>query len=178
MTLPLKARSNRPLDTGRPAPAVDPARLTAANINPSTLLATDYLNHFNEATMMLEILPEFPDCIIDLMQWRPLTYAEHFEASSFKDRELAVAAYKRADPDVRGNLDELADEMNAILASTIDAMRNSVSTHAIALAQDTSHRLRPLVAQLGAVINGSGPAVVTDAEADAPQAAVDALFER
>ena len=31
-------------------------RLADANINPVTGLATDYLNHFNEAIMLLEML--------------------------------------------------------------------------------------------------------------------------
>jgi hypothetical protein len=113
MTLPQKARSNRPPEVYRRVflSTIDPARLIAANINPTTLLATDYLNHFNEASMMLEMLPEIPDCITDLVQWRPLTYAEHFTESNFKDRELAIAAHELADPDARRRLDELADEM-------------------------------------------------------------------
>jgi hypothetical protein len=40
-----------------PEPGLDEeariARLRAANINPRTGLATDYLNHFNEAIMLL-----------------------------------------------------------------------------------------------------------------------------
>jgi len=32
------------------------AELLAANINPRTGLATDYLNHFNEAIMLLEMI--------------------------------------------------------------------------------------------------------------------------
>jgi len=179
MTLPQKARSNRLPEVYRRVflSTIDPARLTAANINPTTLLATDYLNHFNEASMMLEMLPEIPDCITDLVQWRPLTYAEHFAESNFKDRELAIAAHELADPDARRRLDELADEMNAILASTIDAVLDSTPLHAATVIESTSQRLRLLVAQAAAVINGSGLTVVTDADADAPQAAVDALFE-
>jgi hypothetical protein len=56
----------------------DRARLLDANINPITGLATDYLNHFNEAIMMLELAPEMPDCMEDLSAWRPLSYCEHF----------------------------------------------------------------------------------------------------
>lgn len=179
MTVSRKARSDRPHEVYRRIlqPAMDPARLAAANINPKTLLATDYLNHFHEATMMLEMLPQIPDCITDLVQWRPLTYAEHFAESNFKDREIAIAAHELADPAVRRQLDELADEMNAILASTIDAVLDATPLYAITLVEETSHRLRPLVARASAVINGSGPTVVTDGEADAPQAAIDAWFE-
>src|SRR3546814_1723486 len=32
------------------------------NINQNTLLATDYLNHFNEIIMLLEMLPSMPEC--------------------------------------------------------------------------------------------------------------------
>src|SRR2546430_6889957 len=57
------------------------AELKAANINPRTGLATDYLNHFNEAVMLLEMIPDIPECAEDFLQWRPLSYAEHFTAS-------------------------------------------------------------------------------------------------
>src|SRR5215831_18093245 len=91
------------------------ALLRAANINPRTGLATDYLNHFNEAIMLLEMVPELPDCIDDLNAWQPLSYTEHFQASSFRDRELAIEAYELADPRLRDRLDELANVMNAML---------------------------------------------------------------
>ena len=33
------------------------------NINETTLLATDYLNHFNEIIMVLELVPDMPECL-------------------------------------------------------------------------------------------------------------------
>src|SRR6202023_3307532 len=102
---------------------VDRARLVEANINPVTGLATDYLNHFNEAIMILELAPQVPECIDDFCAWRPLSYCEHFAASRFKERDLAIAAYGNADPALRRRLDELADGMNAILLATAAAMR-------------------------------------------------------
>ena len=45
-----------------PRPAFDSARLAAANINPRTGLASDYLNHFNEAVMLLDLLQQAPEC--------------------------------------------------------------------------------------------------------------------
>src|SRR5712691_11502627 len=87
----------------RPA-GIDPARaaeLRAANINPRTGLATDYLNHFNEAIMLLEMIPDIPECAEDFLAWTPLSYAEHFTASNFKARDLAIEAYDSADATVR-----------------------------------------------------------------------------
>src|ERR1700741_2083717 len=96
----------------------DRGRRIEANINPVTGLATDYLNHFNEAIMMLELAAQMPECIDDFCAWRPLSYCGTFAASSFKERDLAIAAYENADPALRRRLDELADGMNAILLAT------------------------------------------------------------
>src|SRR4026208_2523126 len=86
--------------------AIDAERLAAANINPKTGLATDYLNHFNEAIMLLDLLPQMPECIVELIGWEPLSYEEHFVASHFKDKGLAISAYEAADPIARVRLDE------------------------------------------------------------------------
>jgi hypothetical protein len=162
-----------------PAPGlgVDRARLLEANINPGTGLATDYLNHFNEAIMMLELAPEMPECIDDFCAWRPLSYCEHFAASTFRERDLAIAAYRRADPALRRRLDELADRMNAILLATAAAMRAKPQALAT-LAREALVRLRPLIARAGAVIHGAETAAAEASEAQATQAAVDALFTR
>ena len=69
-------------------PSIDPARLIEANINPVTGLATDYLNHFNEAIMMLELIPAMPECVDDLMGWRVMSYCEHFMSTHQKHRDL------------------------------------------------------------------------------------------
>ena len=130
---------------------VERARLIEANINPVTGLATDYLNHFNEAIMMLELAAQMPECIDDFCAWRPLSYCEHFAASSFKERDLAIAAYGNADPALRLRLDELADAMNAILLATAAAMRAEPQALGV-LAADALLRLRPLVARAGAPI--------------------------
>jgi hypothetical protein len=87
-------------------------RLRVANINPRTGLATDYLNHFNEAVMLLEMVPDMPECAEDFLTWSPLSYAEHFTASNFKARDLAIEAYEKADPNVRAQFDHLADTMD------------------------------------------------------------------
>src|SRR5450830_1377187 len=96
------ARSHRqmPLAPG-PDREARAAQLRAANINPRTGLATDYMNHFNEAIMLLEMLSSCPDCRDDFLGWRPMSYREHFEASRFKGRVLAIAAYDAADPSLR-----------------------------------------------------------------------------
>jgi hypothetical protein len=77
------------------------ARLENTNINPETLLATDYLNHFNEVVMLLDLVAEMPDCRADLAEWRPCTYPEHFRQSGFAYSDLAIAAWEHVTPDRR-----------------------------------------------------------------------------
>ena len=66
------------------------------NVNDETLLATDYLNHFNEIAMILELLVDCPDCIDEAKEWRPKTYEEHFNDSGFSAKEFVIAAYTHA----------------------------------------------------------------------------------
>src|SRR6266852_7356699 len=97
------------------------AQLRAANINPRTGLATDYLNHFNEAIMLLEMIPDMPECSEDFLHWTPLSYAEHFTASNFTARDLAISAYESADPDIRAEFDNINGNMTAILVAVHEA---------------------------------------------------------
>ena len=158
--------------------AADPARLAAANINPKTRLASDYLNHFNEAVMLLDLLPSMPECIVELIGWEPLSYQEHFAGSHFKDKALAIAAYAVAEPAARAQLDEIADTMNALLVATCETFQKRASLDAAnALAAETAARLKPLVARAGAVINGYDVAASEEMTTAEQQATVDALFE-
>src|SRR5215471_5852859 len=102
------------------------AVLRAANINPRTGLATDYLNHFNEAIMLLEMIPDMPECSGDFLEWRPLSYAEHFTASNFKARDLAISAYESADSDIRAEFDQMTETMTSILKEVSAAMAAAV----------------------------------------------------
>jgi hypothetical protein len=160
-----------------PAEGANAPRLADANINPATGLATDYLNHFNEAIMLLEMLSGCPECIDDFLGWRPMSYREHFQASRFKGRDMAIAAYDAADPALRHCLDLLAAQMTDVLEATRAAMAADLPREAAAkLADRAAAWLKPLVARAGAVINGEtdtglGAAVV-------PQAVVDGLMKR
>jgi hypothetical protein len=151
------------------------ARLARANINPSTGLATDYLNHFNEAIMLLEMLESCPECVDDFRAWKPMSYREHFAQPQYKHRAIAIDAYEQADPIAREYLDTLADAMTDVLRATHKALAADLPPRAaIQLAERTAAWLRPLIARAAAVINGE-----TDNEtAMAPQAAIDRLMKR
>jgi hypothetical protein len=156
-TAAIQARSASP--TPPPTGHIDEARaavLRAANINPRTGLATDYLNHFNEAIMLLEMIPDMPECAEDFLTWTPLSYAEHFWASNFRARDLAIEAYELADPRIRAEFDNLASTMTSILTAVGTAMREARQDKTRAtLAEQATNWVKPLVMQAGGVINGA-----------------------
>ena len=136
-------------------------RLRAANINPRTGLATDYLNHFNEAIMLLEMIPDMPECAEDFLDWHPLSYSEHFTASNFKARDLAIEAYGTADPLTRAEFDNVTNTTTSILTAVGDAMRQVTQDKTRArLAEQAIGWVKPLVAQAGGIINGAAEADV------------------
>jgi hypothetical protein len=157
--------------------AIDAARaaaLKAANINPKTGLATDYLNHFNEAIMLLEMIPAMPECAADFLSWQPLTYAEHFVASNFKGRDLAISAYNEAPDRIRVPFDDVCATMTSILMAIRDAVAGShQDVTKMRLAENALAWLKPLVAKAGGMINGVNKSETDDAR---PQSDVDMIM--
>jgi hypothetical protein len=162
LTATSPARPDRPMphQTGPEAEA-RAAQLRAANINPRTGLATDYLNHFNEAIMLLEMIPDMPECAEDFLGWNPLTYREHFTASNFKARDLAIEAYNSAEPGVRAEFDNITSSMTSILTAVGAAMREvSQDKTRATLAEQATGWVKPLVTLAGGIINGGAEADV------------------
>jgi hypothetical protein len=158
-TAPKPARSDRPTPQQTDLEEeVRAAQLRAANINPRTGLATDYLNHFNEAIMLLEMIPDMPESAEDFLEWQPRSYREHFAASNFKARELAIAAYDAANPQIRTEFDNITGAMSSILTAVSQAMREvSQDKTRTALSQQAIGWVKPLAMLAGGIINGRGP---------------------
>ena len=164
----MKSTASKPAPSAAPPPRqkapIDEARvaqLRAANINPRTGLATDYLNHFNEAVMLLEMVPDMPECAEDFLEWHPLSYAEHFHACNFKARDLAIEAYESADTVTRTEFDNITSAMTSILTAVSTAMREAKQDKTRArLAEQATIWVKPLVMLAGGVINGGSEADV------------------
>ena len=96
-----------------------------------------------------------PDCAEDFLQWRPLSYAEHFTASNFKARDLAISAYESADPVIRAEFDHVTGTMTSILTAVGQAMRAvSQDKTRATLAEQATGWVKPLVSLAGGIING------------------------
>jgi len=134
------------------------ARAKGTNVNDRTLLATDYLNHVNEIIMLLELVPDAPECLEDCRAWQPISYVEHFEASSIADRDLAIEAYEFSPPEFRTSFDRLTAEMHrvisGVLASLIAATAQGDEDRARRVVELAVGALKTMVDQASSTIHG------------------------
>ncbi len=159
---------------GQPSHSRTLARLVEGkNINPETLLATDYLNHFNEIVMLIDMVPTMPEFIEDAKAWAPKSYEQHFQDSVFADKDLAILAYHNAPPQFREPFDDTVAAMNALVAKGLTDIEASVATGEavrIELAvSDISRKLQSRIDRCSAIINGHTEKL--------DQSAVDELFD-
>ena len=143
------------------------------NINEETLLATDYLNHFNEIVMLLDMVPTMPECLDDAKAWAPKTYQAHFQDSVFADKDLAILAYENPPPRFREPFDDTVAKMNALVAEGLSAIEQAISTGEQGRTElavtEVSRGLQSHIDRCSAIINGK--------TAKLDQSGVDALFD-
>ena len=159
---------------GVPAPgAVSPDMLATLvrgkNINEKTFLATDYLNHFNEIIMLLEMVPGAPEFFADCKEWAPKSYAAHFRDSAFADKELAILAYEHAPQPFRRRFDTAIARMNAYVAEAMAEIERAVGdgdeARVGAIVATVTGTLRTCVDAVSAIIHGD-KRTVDQAEVD------------
>ncbi|OAN49201.1 hypothetical protein A6A04_03545 [Paramagnetospirillum marisnigri] len=102
------------------------ARVDGTNISAQTLLATDYLNHFNEIVMLLDMIPDMPDMVEECKLWQPKTYVEHFADSSFKDKLLAIEAYERVPSKFRRPFEETLNHLNTLILGGVAKLEEEI----------------------------------------------------
>ncbi len=134
------------------------ARAEGTNVNAVTLLATDYLNHFNEALMLAELLVDMPDMIEDFAAWSPKPYKDHFRESGIADRELALEAYDVSPQEYRQGFDATVEELNEEILDLqklfLEAGETEETSPPGDLVEETCSHLRLLIDKAGSIING------------------------
>ncbi len=128
-------------------------------INDTTLLSTDYLNHYNELVMMVEMVADMPEMLDEVLAWQPKTYQEHFRDSAFQHRNLAIWAYENAPDDYREPMDDCIARIDAEIEEGIPVLRNMAESgdmeqlsHAVS---DLTATLRGRIDMMSALINGA-----------------------
>ncbi|MBI3516371.1 MAG: hypothetical protein HY060_20260 [Proteobacteria bacterium] len=141
-------------------------RVHGTNISETTLLATDYLNHFNEIIMLLEMIPDMPEMLEEATAWQPKSYVEHFETSSCPFRELAIELYPHVPARYLEPFETTILQLQAVIDGTLRHAALALGREdtrglrqKITIALDPMHRL---VDVAGAIIHGSDKALSQD----------------
>ena len=133
------------------------SHVPGTDINESTLIASDYLNHFRKLVTLLEAASSRrQDSANDLLSWRPMSYEEHFSKSDFRDKALAIAAYRKASTSFprcsrrryRASTARLSAELN-------DPDKNSGEMNKTCA--NSARRLRVLIDEANTIVSGESP---------------------
>lgn len=120
-------------------------------------LSTDYLNHFAEALMLIEMASFESAAIGELSHWRPAGYADHFARSELRCAPHALEAYMALGPEARGAFEALCSAMNRLVETvilTLQQLANPDDAHAIV--SIAAAAFRNLLARATAFINSGG----------------------
>jgi len=160
-----------------PAPSDDlaqwQARAQGTNVHTTTLLATDYLNHFNEVVMLLGMVPDMPEMIDDCRAWQPRSYADHFKSSGVADADFAIEAYDHAPPQFRKPFDQTIAMLNTTVESVVGRAGQAIASEDFHMLKGIcgfgSEALQRLIDAASAIIHGS--------EETASQAQIDKILQ-
>lgn len=130
-----------------------------SNVNEQTLLATDYLNHFNEIVMTIEMIPDMPELLEEAKAWRPKSYQEHFQDSSIAGKDLAIEAYDHVPRKYREPFEKTIKQIDHLIATTIEKLENDLKRDNKNLLRENatslSRTIQKLMDTAGAIIHGS-----------------------
>ena len=102
------------------------ARAAGSNLDPETLLATDYLNHFNEIVMLLEMVPDMPEIMDEVKAWQPKAYVDHFRDSTIADRELAIEAYAHVPEKYLRPFEHTVMQLDNVVVTSVQLMERYI----------------------------------------------------
>lgn len=129
-------------------------KVRGTNINEATLLATDYLNHFNEIVMILEMVPTMTEMLEDAIDWNPKSYQQHFRDSQFSDKELAIEAYNHVPARYRNPFESTIVQLDQLVKATIEQLEAQIEAGELEKLQETVLNNNKIIQRLLDVASG------------------------
>jgi hypothetical protein len=140
-------------------------------------LSNDYLNHYSEALMLIEMAADDPDIAAELAAWHPVGYRAYFGASELRRAAAALAAYDALSDDRRIAFERLVASMDGLATMAIFALQPPCDpAAAVLVVNETAPALRELIAQAAAFLNSGGEELGGDGHAEESQAVIDRII--
>jgi hypothetical protein len=146
--------------------------------SPGLELSNDYLNHYSEVLMLIELAASEPESLADLGAWRPLDYRTYFAASPLRRAADAIAAYDALPQQRRSAFEALTDAMDKLATSAILALQPPCTADKAALvAEVTLPAFHGLVGRAASFLSSAGQDLDAGGEVEEAQAVIDRLLD-
>lgn len=122
-------------------------------------LSTDYLNHYNEALMLIEMSILDPMMAAELVHWQPKSYVEHFTGtgSSLRCAQGALNAWHALDPIAQGAFTAMCMAMDRMVTMAIMSVEEVPDPFAaVPILEVAAEAFRLLHARATTFINNDG----------------------
>jgi hypothetical protein len=131
-------------------------------VNPTSGLANDYLNVFNEILLIIEFLPTMPEMTDEALAWQPRSYPEYFAQSTLPDAHHALEAYASVDPLLRRKFESVLTRLNEIVTEVqrtlaAESTRPDYPDSVAESCEATAEQIRIGLAYVNRLINEGGP---------------------
>jgi hypothetical protein len=140
-------------------------------------LSNDFLNHYSEALMLIEMAADDPVLGAELADWQPVSYRAYFASSDLRRAPAALAAYDALPEAPRRAFEKLVAAMDALATMATFALQPPTAPDsAAAVVEATVPALRGLIAKAGAFLNSGGRELASDSEAEGAQTVIDRII--
>ena len=174
----------------QPVPEPDPAANAARASLPAAELAgdgsfspvcdglsNDFLNHYSEVLMLIEMAGDDPSIGEELARWRPVGYRDYFASSELRRAADALAAYDALPEARRHAFAKLIAAMDTLSTMAVFALEPpSQPDSARVIIEATAPALRGLIAKAAAFLNSGGRELAGDSDAEEAQAVIDGII--
>jgi hypothetical protein len=122
-------------------------------VNPSSGIANDFLNQYNEILLLVENLPILlPEMIEELLAWKSRTYEEYFQTSPLMGGHLAIEIYQALDGAFRETFETQIAKINVLARKAIIVIGNQLRGAAEMRAEDVEVFCEEIATKLRAEI--------------------------
>jgi hypothetical protein len=165
-----------PVDAARPCGDGAPESVLAATEDRDGL-STDYLNHYSEVLMLIE-MASFDDAIVaEIATWQPISYRAYFEKSPLRRATAALEAYEALAEDRRRVFEQTIEALDKLALAAILALQPPCHPQNVVLiAEVIGPAIRRLIDRAAAFLNSGGESLCEDCEADHAQLMIDRLI--
>jgi hypothetical protein len=119
----MTATSKLPIDSCHLIETLELIKQASNLVNPSSGIANDFLNQYNEVLLLVENLPVLlPEMVAELLSWKKKTYEEYFTTSPLPGGDIAIRIYHSLNKEFRNRFEAQIERINNISDTAIDVI--------------------------------------------------------